>query len=126
MLHQQGVDSVVLERQSRARVLERIRAGLLEWGSVEVLRAAGVGERMDREGEVHDGTAIAWAGRSRMLINTEKYAGRSVMMYGQTALTEDLYAARDAMGGVIIDEAAEVTPGDIDTDAPYVTYSKGW
>ncbi len=124
MLHQQGVDSVVLERQSRARVLERIRAGLLEWGSVEVLRAAGVGERMDREGEVHDGTAIAWAGRSRMLINTEKYAGRSVMMYGQTALTEDLYAARDAMGGVIIDEAAEVTPCDIDSDAPYVTYLK--
>jgi len=124
MLHQNGIDSIVIERQSRAHVLERIRAGLLEWGSVEVLRAAGVGERMDREGDIHDGTGIAWAGRSRMLIDTNKYAGRSVMMYGQTQLTEDLYAARDALGGVIVDEAAEVTLHDIDSDAPYVTYQK--
>ena len=61
MLRQNGVDSVVLERQSRAYVLGRIRAGVLEWGSVETLRSAGVGERMDREGHVHDGTGIAWA-----------------------------------------------------------------
>ncbi|MGA0795082.1 MAG: FAD-dependent monooxygenase, partial [Quisquiliibacterium sp.] len=59
ILQRGGVDSVVLEARSRAYVLERIRAGVLEWGSVEVLRSAGVGERMDREGHVHDSVAIA-------------------------------------------------------------------
>ena len=62
-LHQAGVRSLVLEKYSRDHVLARIRAGVLEWGTVEVLRNAGVGERMDQEGMVHDGTGIAWAGR---------------------------------------------------------------
>jgi hypothetical protein len=86
-LHLNGIDSVVLERASR-------RAGMLEWGSVQMLREAGVGERMDREGELHDGSAVAWAGRRRFLIDVRKYAGRPMMMYAQTQLTEDLYAAR--------------------------------
>ena len=124
ILHKAGVDNVVLERQSRAYVLGRIRAGMLEWGSVQVLRDAGVGERMDREGGVHDGTGIAWAGRGRLLIDTRKYADRPVMMYGQTQLTEDLYAARDATGGEIIDEAEDVALHDIEGDSPYVTYRK--
>lgn len=58
LLHLRGIESVILERQSRQYVLSRIRAGVLEWGSVEVLRAAQVGDRMDREGHVHDGSAI--------------------------------------------------------------------
>ena len=63
-LHLEGIDSVVLERQSRAHVLGRIRAGLLEWGSVEVLRDSGVRVRMDREGLEHDGSDIVWAART--------------------------------------------------------------
>lgn len=124
LLHLNGIDNVVLEARSRAYVLNRIRAGVLEWGSVEVLRSAGVGERMDREGHVHDGTGIAWAGKRRFFIDTRQYAGRPMMAYGQTNITEDLYAARDAMGGAIIDEAEDVTPHDLTHDAPYLTYRK--
>lgn len=123
-LHLEGIDNVVLERQSRAHVLERIRAGVLEWGSVQVLRESGVGERMDREGHVHDGTDIVWGTEHRLVLDTRKYADRPLMAYGQTNITEDLYAARDAMGGAVIDEAAEVTPHDLTSDAPFVTYEK--
>ena len=124
LLHRANVDNVVLECQSRAYVLNRIRAGVLEWGTVEVLREAGAGERLDREGLVHDGAGIAWAGRDSVFIDTRRYAGRSMMAYGQTKITEDLYAARDAMGGVVIDEAADVQPMDVTSESPYVTYRK--
>lgn len=122
LLHLKGIESVILERRTRTYVMGRIRAGVLEWGTVEVLRDAGVGERMDREGQAHDGTGIVWAGKNRLFIDTYKYAGKRLMAYGQTQITEDLYAARDAMGGVIIDEAAKVTPHDITSDTPYITY----
>ena len=124
MLHLQGVDSIILELRTRAYVLQRIRAGLLEWGSVEILRAAGAGERLDREGFFHDGSMIVWAGAKQCLIDTRKYAGRQMVAYGQTNITEDLYAARDAMGGTIIDEALDVTPRDIDTDRPWVSFTR--
>ena len=123
-LHLEGVDNVVLEWQSRAHVLERIRAGLLEWGSVEVLRDSDVGERMDRDGHVHDGTGIVWGGEHQLTLDTRKFASKPMMAYGQTNITEDLYAARDAMGGMIIDEAVDVTLHDISGNAPYVTYQK--
>ena len=124
MLHLKGVESVVLEQRSRAYVLQRIRAGLLEWGSVEILRAAGVGERLDREGLLHDGSMIVWAGSRQCLIDTRKYSGKQMVAYGQTNITEDLYAARDAMGGTIIDEALHVTPHAVDTDKPWVSFVK--
>lgn len=124
MLHLKGVESVVLEQRSRAYVLQRIRAGLLEWGSVEILRAAGVGERLDREGILHDGSMIVWAGSRQCLIDTRKYSGKQMVAYGQTNITEDLYAARDAMGGTIIDAALQVTPHAVDTDKPWVSFVK--
>ena len=124
MLHLRGVDNIILELRTRNYVLQRIRAGLLEWGSVEILRAAGAGERLDREGFFHDGSMIVWAGAKQCLIDTRKYAGRQMVAYGQTNITEDLYAARDAMGGTIIDEALDVTPHDIDTDKPWVSFIK--
>ncbi len=124
MLHRSGIESIVLERKSRAYVLERIRAGVLEPHTVELLREVGLGERMDREGHVHDGSYIAWAGRDRFLIDTRKYTGKPMMAYGQTAITEDLYAARDKAGGHIIDEADGVQLHDLTTDRPYVTFSK--
>ena len=123
-LHLEGVENVVLESQSREYVLNRIRAGVLEWGSVEVLRDSDVGGRMDVDGHVHDGADIVWGGERRLTIDTRKYAGRPMMAYGQTNITEDLYAARDAMGGVIVHEAAEVSLHDIDTGQPSVGYTR--
>lgn len=124
LLHGQGITSVVLEQRTRAYVLGRIRAGVLEWGSVEVLESAGVGERLHAQGQAHDGSYIVWAGEKRHLIDTKKYAGKRLMAYGQTKITEDLYAARDAAGGVIIDEAEDVALHDIMSATPYLTYQK--
>lgn len=119
-----GVDNIVLERRSRAYVLDRIRAGVLEAGSVDLLRSIGLGERLDREGKPHEGTYIVWGGSEKLLIDTRKYTGRDMTAYGQTAITEDLYEARDKAGGQIIDEAEDVQPHDLMTDAPYVTFTK--
>jgi len=124
ILDRNGVDSIVLERQSRAHVLQRIRAGVLENGSVELLREVGLGARMDREGHPHHGSAIAWEGRERFFIDTMKFTGKIMMTYGQTALTEDLYAARDAAGGQIIDEADNVQLHELTSNRPHVTYEK--
>jgi p-hydroxybenzoate 3-monooxygenase len=124
ILHRNGIDSIVVERQSRAYVLDRIRAGVLEAGTVALLREVGLGERMDREGHPHDGSAIAWENRPRFFIDTWKHTGKRMMAYGQTAITEDLYAARDAAGGQVIDEAADVRLHALTSDRPYVTYDK--
>ncbi len=124
ILHRNGIDSIVLERQSRAYVMQRIRAGVLENGSVELLRDVGLGARMDRDGHPHHGSAIAWEGRERFFIDTKKFTGKIMMTYGQTALTEDLYAARDAAGGAIIDQAADVQLHELTTNRPSVTYEK--
>jgi p-hydroxybenzoate 3-monooxygenase len=124
ILHRNGIASIVLERQSRGYVLERIRAGVLEAGTVALLREVGLGARMDREGLPHDGSAIAWEGRPHFLIDTKKFTGKEMMAYGQTAITEDLYAARDAAGGQVIDEAGNVRLHDLTSDRPTVTYEK--
>lgn len=123
ILHRAGIDTVVLERRSRDYVLGRIRAGVLEQGLAEMLRAAGVGDRMDREGFVHDGVLISSQNRS-FRIDFKELTGSSVMVYGQTEVTRDLYDARDAMGGTVIHGADGVTPHDLETGAPFVTYTK--
>ena len=124
ILHRGGIDSIVLERQSRAHVLERIRAGVLEAGSVALLREVGLGARMDREGHPHNGSAIAWEGRPRFFIDTKKFTGRQLLAYGQTSITEDLYAARDAAGGKVIDQASNVRLHELTSQQPFVTYDK--
>jgi p-hydroxybenzoate 3-monooxygenase len=123
-LHLGGIDSVVLERQSKAHVLKRIRAGVLEPGSVKLLRDAGVGQRMDREGHVHDGSWIAWQDREPFLINTKAHCGKPMVSHGQTAITEELYRVRERDGGAIVDEAENVRLEDVTGDAPRVTYEK--
>jgi len=124
MLHLNRIDSVVLERQTREHVLSRVRAGVLEWGTVEILRNAGVGERMDREGAPRPGSAVTWGDGKRLLIDVEKYTGTPFMAYGQTKIQHDLDSAIEARGGIIVDEADEVMPHDVDGDSPYVTYLK--
>jgi p-hydroxybenzoate 3-monooxygenase len=118
-----GVESIILERQSRDHVLARVRAGVLEWGTVEALRAAGVGERMDREGTVHDGVGLSFSGR-HVRIDFKGLTGKGVMVYGQTQVTKDLYAAVDGMGVPVVDCAAAVVPHDVTGTAPYVTFVK--
>ncbi len=123
LLHLQGIDTIVLERKSRAYVLSRIRAGVLETGLCDLLRKAQAGARMDREGFVHTGTRLAAAGR-QFRIDFQGLVGQSVMVYGQTEVTKDLYEARDTLGGVILHEVDGTTIHDADTDAPYVTFTK--
>ncbi|MEM6729555.1 MAG: 4-hydroxybenzoate 3-monooxygenase [Pseudomonadota bacterium] len=124
LLHRQGIDSVVLERRSRDYVLGRIRAGVLEKGFVGLLKKAGVAERLEAEGEVHAGFDLASDG-AMTKIDITSLTGESVVVYGQTEVTRDLYEARDAMGGIVIHEAEDVTPHDVTTDAPYLTYKLG-
>ena len=124
LLHLQGIDTVVLERQSREYVLSRIRAGVLENGFTELMRTAQCGERMDKEGEVHDGFFIAHEGKLDRVDLHKHSNGSSVMVYGQTELTRDLYEARDRMNGIIIHNAEDVQPYDVKSANPYVTYRK--
>jgi len=125
LLHLKGIETVVLEKYSRDHVLARIRAGVLEHGFAELMREAQCGERMDREGEIHNGFEIAHDGvLDRM--DLHKYSGgNSVLVYGQTELTRDLYEARDRAGGKVVHHAENVTPHDIKSDAPFVTYRSG-
>lgn len=125
LLDLKGIDNVVLEKHSRDYVLGRIRAGVLEHGFAELMREAHCGARMDSEGEIHDGFYIAHDG-IRDRVDLHKYTGgNSVMVYGQTELTRDLYEARDKMGGTVVHEAQDVTPHDLKSDAPYLTYRLG-
>lgn len=123
LLHREGIDSVVVERATRGHVLSRIRAGVLEWSTVELLRRAGVGERMDRQGHVHDGTRVAWKGERHLLIDSFKYSNRQFMAYGQTYITEDLYAEVDRIGTPVLHEAKDVVLHEL-TGTSFVTFSQ--
>jgi p-hydroxybenzoate 3-monooxygenase len=125
LLHGHGIDGVVLERQTKAYVLKRIRAGVLEPGSVRLFRESGLDERMDNEGREHDGSWIVWQDREPFLIDTKGYTGRPMVSYGQTAITEELYRIRERDGGRIVEEAENVQLHDLTTAAPKVTYDKG-
>ena len=121
LLHTRGIDSVVLERKTKDYVLSRIRAGVLERGLLELMREAGVAERMEKEGLPHDGTLISY-GDEMFRVSFKELTGHAVMVYGQTEVTRDLYAAREKIGGRIDFNVENVKINDADTDAPYVTY----
>ena len=123
LLHTYGIDNVILERQTPDYVLGRIRAGLLEEGTVALLDEAGAGSRAHREGLVHEGVELAFAG-SRHRIDMKAATGKTMMIYGQTEVTLDLMNARKAAGLTSVYEAADVKPHDFDTDHPRVTYVK--
>jgi len=123
LLHLYGIDNVILERQTPDYVLGRIRAGLLEEGTVALLAEVGAGARAHAEGLVHDGIELAFGG-ARHRIDMKAATGKTVMIYGQTEVTLDLMNARKAAGLTTIYEAANVTPHDFDGDHPRVTYVK--
>ena len=121
LLKTYGIDNIILERHTPDYVLGRIRAGLLEEGTVRLLDEVGAGSRAHAEGLVHDGIELAFDG-SRHRIDMKALTGKTVMIYGQTEVTLDLMNARKAAGLTSIYEAADVQPLDFDTDHPRVTY----
>jgi p-hydroxybenzoate 3-monooxygenase len=124
LLHLQGIETVILEARTPEYVLGRIRAGVLEQGFVELLREAGAGARMDREGHVHEGFTLAFDGRRERIDLKALTGGKTVMVYGQTEVTRDLMEARAAAGGISIYEAGQVQLHDFYTDKPRVSFVK--
>jgi p-hydroxybenzoate 3-monooxygenase len=124
LLHRQGIDNVILEARSAEYVLGRIRAGVLEQGTVELLREAGAGARMDHEGHVHEGVTLAFAGRQERIDLKSLSGGKTVMVYGQTEVTRDLMEVRAAAGALTVYEAANVALHDFYGDKPRVIYAK--
>src|SRR6202034_2981580 len=123
LLHTYGIDNVILERQTPDYVLGRIRAGLLEEGTVALLDQVGAGRRAHHEGLIHRGGDLAFGG-ARHRIDMHASTGKTVMIYGQTEVTLDLMNARKAAGLTTIHQAADVKPHDFDTDHPRVSYVK--
>lgn len=124
LLHQQGIDNVIIEQRSQDYVLGRIRAGVLEQGMVDLVREAGASERMDREGDVHEGVFLAFNGKKVRVDLAGLTGGDTVMVYGQTEVTKDLMDARAAAGLTTIYEASDVQPHDFYSDAPSVSFRK--
>lgn len=123
LLHLRGIDSVVLELRSRAHVLERVRAGVIEHGSAELLRRVGLGQRMDEEGFLHGGVNLAFDGRL-LRVDFEGLVGKHVVIYGQTQLQSDLYQALDTGDIPLIDEAEDVEIHGIESSEPSVTFQR--
>jgi p-hydroxybenzoate 3-monooxygenase len=125
LLHKAGIDAVILERQSADYVLGRIRAGILEQVTVDLLDEAGVGTRMHAEGLVHDGFEMLFGGARHRVDLARLTGGKKVMVYGQTELTRDLMHARQAAGLPTVYQASDVRVHDYDGTQPRVTYEHG-
>ncbi len=124
LLHTYGIDNIILERRSPAYVLSRIRAGVLEQGTVSLLEEVGAAARLHREGLIHGGIELAFDGVRHRIDMAGSTGGKVVTVYGQTEVTHDLMDARAKAGLTSIYEAEQVTPLDFDTDHPRVTYVK--
>jgi p-hydroxybenzoate 3-monooxygenase len=125
LLHLQGIDTVIVENRSRDYVLGRIRAGVIEQGMADLLREAKAGERMDREGLIHEGINIAFDGRLERLDFPEHTNGKVVMVYGQTEITHDLMKAHiDEAGAIVHFDAPAIKVEGSDTDSPRILYEQ--
>ncbi|WP_327429274.1 4-hydroxybenzoate 3-monooxygenase [Streptomyces sp. NBC_01236] len=123
LLHNAGIESVVLESRDRAYVEQRQRAGILEQGTVDVLRAAGAGERMDREGLPHDGIELRFAGGRHRVDFPALTGGRSVMVYAQTEVCKDLIALQLKEGGPLLFGAEALAVEDAESERPRVRFT---
>ena len=124
LLHLEGIESVVIELRSRQEIEATIRAGVLEHGTVELLRKTGVGERMEREGFVHEGVYLRFAGATHR-IDFKALTGRSIMVYAQHEVIKDLVAARLAAQGKILFEVKDAAVYDLDTAQPKIRFHQG-
>ena len=122
LLHLQGIEAVVLEARSREYVEKRVRAGVLEQGTVDLLTEAGVGDRLKREGMVHEGIELRFEGRRQRIPLKELSGGRSITIYGQQEVVKDLIAARVEAGAPILFDVDDVALHDVDSEQPRVTF----
>ena len=122
LLARSGIESVILEARSEQHVIERVRAGVLEQGTVDLMHAVGVGERLRREGLRHEGLYLAFRGRRHHINLAELTGGRAITVYGQNEIVKDLIAARTAAGAPLHFEASDVSVHGVDTDAPELRY----
>src|SRR3712207_3553345 len=125
LLHLRGIESVILELRSREEVETTVRAGVLEDGTAELLRETGVGERMNREGAVHQGIELRFGGRGHRIDFADLTGGKAITVYGQQEVVKDLYRARLEVGGQIIFGAAAISVRDLDTETPKVRFRQG-
>jgi p-hydroxybenzoate 3-monooxygenase len=125
LLHLRGIESVVLEVRSRDYVEKRIRAGVLEQGTVDLLNQTGLGHRMQREGLVHRGIQLSFGGRRRRVDLSELTGGRAITVYGQHEVVKDLIAARLGAGGRILFELADVSVHGMTTPTPTIRFRQG-
>jgi len=123
LLHLEGIESVILEVHTRKHIEERVRAGVLEQGTVELLTEMGVGERLKREGLVHHGVEFRFNGQGHH-IDFQDLVGRSITIYAQQEVVKDLVAARMASGGQIVFEAKDVSIQDLASKAPRIRYRR--
>jgi 2-polyprenyl-6-methoxyphenol hydroxylase-like FAD-dependent oxidoreductase len=124
LLHLEGIDSVVLEMHTRKYIEERVRAGVLEQGTVELLTEMGVGDRLKREGLLHHGIYLRFGGRDHH-IDFQSLIGRAITVYAQQEVVKDLVAARLSSGARIVFEAADVSVHEIDSKNPKIRYRGG-
>ncbi len=124
LLHLQGIESVVLEARSRQHVEERVRAGILEQGTVDLLNKTGVGARMMRQGLVHHGIELQFARRRHRIDFQELTGGKSVMVYAQHEVLKDLIEARLAADGQLLFEIEDVSVSELDGDTPRIKFRK--
>ena len=122
LLQVQGIDAVVLEARSREHVEQRIRAGVLEQGTADLLESAGVGERMRREGLVHHGIELQFEGERHRIPLSDLAAGRTIVVYGQTEVVKDLIAARLASGAPLLFEVSGVSVHGLESDRPAIRF----
>jgi len=122
LLHLEGIESLVLEARSRKYVEERVRAGVLEQGTVDLLTETGVGDRLKREGMVHRGIELSFLGQRHRIDLEELTGGKCITIYAQHEVIKDLIRARFAAGGQIVFEAADVLLRDLDSDTPRIEY----
>jgi p-hydroxybenzoate 3-monooxygenase len=123
LLHKAGIDNVIVERQNGGYILGRIRAGVLEQTTADLLDEAGVGARMHAEGLVHDGFELCFGGARHRIDLAGHTGGKHVIVYGQTEVTRDLMAARAAAGLTTVYDASDVAPHGFDTASPSITYT---
>lgn len=124
LLTNAGIDNVIIDRVGKDHILARVRAGVLEEGTVGLVDRAGVGERLHREGLPHDGYSLTFDNRDHRIDLFDLTGGKRVMVYGQTELTRDLIDRRERDGGITIYDAVNVSPSGFDGDHPYVTFEK--
>lgn len=125
LLHKAGIPNVIIERQTPEYVLARIRAGVLEQGMVDLLREAGVADRMDAEGQVHEGVELAFGDRRVRIDLKALTGGDTVMVYGQTEVTRDLMDARKVVGATTFYGVPDVALHDLETPAPWLSFTYG-